>query len=348
MNEKRATGRGFGSDNQSGAHPRMLEAVTQANSGHAAAYGADPWCERASDSLRTLFGAHTDVYFALTGTGANVIALGSLCRPWDSVICPETAHINSDECAAPERVAGIKIVPVATSDGKLTLDLVRPHLTGFGNEHHAQPRVISISQATEYGTVYTAAEVRALADIAHEHGMVVHMDGARLANAAAFLGVPVREFTVDAGVDVLCFGGTKNGMLMGEVVLFFGNARNEVAPYMRKQATQLASKLRYVGAQFEGMLDHGLWLQLAAHANAMARRIAEGAQRIPGVRVTRAVQANEVFAVLPREVIAPLQDEFRFYTWDEAEGEVRWVTSWDSEPGDVDAMLARLQTLVGV
>lgn len=345
MNGDESMRRGFGSDNQSGAHPRMLEAVAGANVSHAPAYGADPWCERATESLRQTFGADTDAYFALTGTGANVIALGSLCRPWDSVICPDTAHINCDECGAPERVAGVKLVPVATPDGKLTPELVRPHLTGFGFEHHAQPRALSISQATEYGTTYTAVEVRALADLAHEHGMFVHMDGARLANSAAFLGVPVREFTVDAGVDVLCFGGTKNGMLMGEVVLFFGDARNDAAPYMRKQATQLASKLRYVGAQFEAMLDGGLWLELAAHANAMARKTADGANAIPGVSVTRAVEANEVFARIPREVITPLQEEFRFYTWDETTGEVRWVISWDCEPGDVDAMLDRLREL---
>jgi len=347
MTDDARTSRGFGSDNQSGAHPRMLQAIADANVGHAPAYGADPWCERAERRLREIFGEATDVYFTLTGTGANVIALGSLCSAWESVVCPETAHINADECGAPERVAGVKLVPVATPDGKLTPDLVRPRLTGFGFEHHSQPRAISISQASEYGTVYTAEEVRALADLAHEHGMVLHMDGARVANAAAFLGVPVREFTADAGVDMLCFGGTKNGMLTGEAVLLFGEARTDVVPYVRKQVTQLASKMRYVGAQFDAMLEGDLWLELASHANEMARLVAEGISHVPGARVTQPVQANEVFAVLPRGLIAPLAEEFHFYTWDEAAGEVRLVTSWDTQLDDVQAFLGRLVQLAG-
>jgi len=347
MTHATAAGRGFGSDNQSGAHPRMLQAIASANEGHAAAYGDDPWCAAAADRLRDLFGEATDVYFTLTGTGANVIALGSLCSAWESVICAETAHINVDECGAPERVAGVKLVPVATPDGKLAPDLVRPHLTGFGFEHHSQPRAISISQASEYGTVYTSEEVRALADLAHEHGMVLHMDGARVANAAAFLSIPVREFTADAGVDVLCFGGTKNGMLTGEAVVLFGETRTDVVPYVRKQATQLASKMRFVGAQFDAMLEGDLWLRLASHANEMAHRIAEGISHVPGARVTQLVQANEVFAVLPRELIAPLAEEFHFYTWDEAAGEVRLVTSWDTQLEDVQAFLGRLVQSAG-
>ena len=341
------TYRGFGSDNHSGAHPRFLEALAAANDGHATAYGDDLWCERAAEKFRSLFGEETDVYFTMTGTGANVIALGSLCSKWDAVICPESAHIFIDECGAPERVAGVKLVPISTEDGKLTPENVTPHLTGFGFEHHAQPRVLSISQVSEYGTVYTAKEVRALADIAHEHGMVLHMDGARLANAAAALGVPVREFTVDAGVDVLCFGGTKNGMVFGEAVLFFGDARTDAVPYVRKQSTQLASKMRYIGAQFEAALDGELWLELGAHANAMACHLAEKVLQMPGVEITQPVDANEVFAIIPHETIEPMQEEFHFYTWDESRDEIRWVCSWDTRPEDVDALAARLGELVG-
>ena len=323
----------------------MLEAIGAANEGHAIAYGDDPWCASATEKLRELFGEATDVYFTMTGTGANVIALGSLCRKWESVICPETAHIAIDECGAPEHVAGVKLVPVRTEDGKLTPDNVRPYLIGFGFEHHAQPRALSISQSSEYGTVYTTEEVRALADIAHEHGMVLHMDGARLANAAASLGVPVREFTVDAGVDVLCFGGTKDGMVFGEAVLFFGDARTDAVPYIRKQSTQLASKMRYIGAQFEAALEGDLWLELAGHANAMARRLAESVAGIPGVEVTQPVDANEVFAIIPRVTIEPMQEEFHFYTWDESCDEIRWVCSWDTTPEDVDALVARLREI---
>lgn len=341
------TRRGFGSDNHSGAHPRALEAIASANVGHVPAYGDDPWTTRARAMLRELLGGECDIHFTMTGTGANVVGLGTLCRQWEAVVCPVTAHINIDECGAPERVAGVKLVPVATPDGKLTPELVRPHLTGFGFEHHAQPRAISISQASEYGTVYSADEVRALADLAHAHGMVLQMDGARVANAAAYLGIPVRAFTADAGVDVLSFGGTKNGMLFGEAVVLFGDARTDSVPYMRKQATQLASKMRFVSAQFEAMLDGGLWLELADHSNAMARRLAEKAATFDGVRVTQPVQANEVFAVLPEPAIAPIRERFRFYMWDEPAREVRWVCSWDTTPEDVDALATELGRFCG-
>lgn len=339
------TRRGFGSDNHSGAHPRAIEAIAAANTGHVPAYGDDPWTERARVMLADLLGGECDVHFTLTGTGANVIALGTLCRKWEAVICPVTAHINIDECGAPEAVAGVKLVPVDTPDGKLTPELVQPHLTGFGFEHHAQPRAISISQASEYGTVYSADEVRALADLAHEHGMVLHMDGARIANAAAYLGVDVRAFTADAGLDVLSFGGTKNGMVTGEAVVLFGGARTDTVPYMRKQATQLASKMRFVTAQFEAMLTDGLWLELAAHSNAMARRLSDAIADVAGVSITQPVQANEVFARLPHDAITPLQEQFRFYTWNEAADEVRLVCSWDTTAEDVDALVSRLREL---
>lgn len=329
----------FGSDNHSGVHPRVLEAIAAANEGYAHAYGNDPWTREALGHFRALFGDQIDIAFTFNGTGANVVNLAALCRSWESVICAETAHINVDECAAPERVAGVKLVPVATPDGKLTPALVEPHLTGFGFEHHAQPRVISVSQASEYGTVYSVEELRALSDLAHVHGMLLHVDGARFANAVASLACGAREMVVDGGVDALSFGGTKNGMLFGEAVVLFEGAPPDILAFARKQCGQLASKMRFVAAQFTAVLADGLWLETAAHANAMATRLAEGV-RSAGVEVTQPVQANEVFAVLPSDAIGPLAERFGFYTWDAARGEVRWVTSWDTRPEDVDALVS--------
>ncbi|MBE0417087.1 MAG: low specificity L-threonine aldolase [Coriobacteriia bacterium] len=336
----------FGSDNHSGVHPRVMEAIVRANEGHVHAYGDDPWTAEAFNHLRSILGDDIDVAFTFNGTGANVVTLATICRPWESVICAETAHINVDECAAPERIAGVKLVPVATPDGKLTPDLVRPHLTGFGFEHHAQPRVISVSQASEYGTVYTIAELRALADLAHTHGLLLHVDGARFANAVAFLECTPREMLVDGGVDALSFGGTKNGMLLGEAVVLLEGAPADTLAFVRKQCGQLASKMRFVAAQFTAMLEDGLWLETAAHANEMASRLAEGLSAI-GVEVTQPVEANEVFAVLPGTVIRPLAERFGFYTWDEARGEVRLVASWDIRPEDIDALVAAVRDAVG-
>ncbi len=346
-----ATRRGFGSDNHSGVHPRVLEAIAAANVGHVPAYGADPYTAQAHAAIRALLAEEIDIAFTFNGTGANVVGLAVVCRPWESVICAETAHINVDECAAPERIAHVKLVPVATPDGKLTPELVAPHLTGFGFEHHAQPRVISVSQASEYGTVYTPAELRALADLAHARGMLLHVDGARLANAIAHLGCTPAEMICDTGVDVLSWGGTKNGMLAGEAVVLIGGAPGDFLPFVRKQSGQLASKMRFVAAQFTAMLEDGLWLDLASHANAMAARLAEGAATVPGVTVTQPVQANEVFALVPRETAARLAERFRFYVWAERPGEthaeVRWVASWDTEPADVDALVAALAEEAG-
>ncbi len=338
--------KGFGSDNQAGVHPEVLAAIAEANVGHAHAYGDDPWTARAIELFREHFGAETDVALTFNGTGANVVSLGAVCRQWESVICAETAHINSDECGAPERVAGVKLVPVATRDGKLTPDLVAPHLAGFGFEHHAQPRVISVSQVTEYGTVYTVAELEALAATAHAHGMLLHVDGARIANAAVSLGLPFRAFITDAGVDMLSFGGTKNGMLAGEAVLLLGEARRECLPYVRKQCGQLSSKMRFVAAQFIAMLEDDLWERCARNANEMATRLAAGAEGI-GITVTQAPQANEVFAVLPRPMADQFAEEFHFYVWDESRGEVRWVTSWDTHPQEVDALVGAMRGVLG-
>jgi len=337
--------KGFGSDNHAGVHPQVLAAIEAANEGHAHAYGDDPWTRRGIELLTDKLGPDVDVAFVFNGTGANVVCLASACRPWESVICAQSAHINCDECAAPEHIAGVKLVPIDTPDGKLTPERVRPALKDFGFEHAAQPKVISISQVTEYGTVYSAEEVRALADLAHEHGMLLHVDGARIANAAAALDLPLRAFTADAGVDLLSFGGTKNGMLAGEAVVLFGEARGGHLPYVRKQSAQLPSKMRFVAAQFIAMYDGDLWHRCASHANEMAARLAAGVAHA-GVTVTQHVQANEVFALLPRQHATRLVETFHFYVWDERPGaddvEVRWVTSWDTTPQEVDALLAAL------
>lgn len=341
------TRRGFGSDNQSGIHPRVLDAIARANDGHAVAYGDDEFTSRAVALFREMLGDETEVHFVFGGTGANVTALASVMRSYESVICAETAHINVDECGAPERFTGGKLIGLPTPDGKLTPQIIQDSLRGFGVEHHSQPRVISISQVSELGTVYTPDEVRELASVAHAHGMMLHMDGARISNAAASLGVPVAEFTTEAGVDVLSFGGTKNGMAFGEAVVHSGDAPSADFAFVRKQCAQLPSKMRYVACQFIALLEDGLWLETAGHANSMAAMLAEGAARIDGVRITQKVQANEVFAEIPSEHIAALQVAFPFYVWDERRSEVRWVTSWDTTPDDVETFLGVMRdTLV--
>lgn len=337
--------RGFGSDNHSGVHPEVLTAIADANVGHAHAYGDDGWTTRATGIVRSQVGEDAQVAFVWNGTGANVVGLAAVCQPWHSVICAQSAHIATDECGAPEHIANVKLVTVPTPDGKLTPELVAPALTGFGFEHHAQPRVISVSNVTELGTVYSPRELRALADLAHSRGMLLHLDGARIANAAAGAGATLAALTSEAGVDVLSLGGTKNGMLAGEATVLFGDARTEALPYVRKQSGQLPSKMRFVSAQFIAMYEGDLWLRCAAHANAMAARLAQGAQE-RGIEIAFPVQANEVFALLSDDVIPELQERFHFYRWEEgiAEGRslVRWVTSWDTSAEDVDALLTAL------
>jgi len=335
------TWRGFGSDNHSGVHPEVLEAIGRANSGHAHPYGDDPWTASAHETLRRHLGAQCDIAFVWNGTGANCVSFAVACKPWESVVCATTAHVNCDECAAPERVAGVKLVPVDTRDGKLTPELASPHLTGFGFEHAAQPRVISVSNVTELGTVYTPDELRALADLAHANNMLLHVDGARIANACASLDCTMRELVAQAGVDLFSLGGTKNGMLAGEAVVLLGEGRSADLKYVRKQLTQLSSKQRFIAAQFSAMFEGELWLESARHANAMAARLAEGA-RAKGIALAQEPQANEIFAVLPADKIAPLAERFHFYVWDEPGNVVRWVTSWDTTNADVDALIEAL------
>lgn len=329
----------FGSDNHSGIHPAILEAIAQANVDHAIAYGDDPVTARAKALLQAMFGVGSDTYFVFNGTGANILAIKTLTRSYEAVVCPATAHIFTDECGAPEAQTGCKLLPVQTPDGKLTPELVKTQLHGFGFQHHSQPRVISISQPTELGTLYTIQEIKALADLAHENRMYLHVDGARLANACAALGVSAKEMIVETGVDVLSFGGTKNGLMLGEAVVFLDKRLSSNAMYERKQSMQLSSKMRFVAAQFEAYLTDDLWLKLAAHSNRMAQLLRERVAKIPGVEPTQKTEVNGVFARLPRAAIERLQRDFFFYVWDEDRDEVRWMTSFDTTEAEVAAFV---------
>lgn len=338
------TMRSFGSDNHSGIHPAVLAALTVANRDHEPAYGDDPATARVAGLFRTMFGEQCDPYLVFNGTGANVFALRTLTRPYHAVICARTAHINVDECGAPEAHTGCKLLAIDTPDGKLTPDLVAGQLHGFGFQHHSQPKVVSISQPTEVGTLYSVEEIRALADQAHAHGMYLHVDGARFANAVAALGVTPRAMITDAGVDALSFGGTKNGMMLGEAVIFLNRQLSEEAMYQRKQLMQLASKMRFVAAQFEAYLHDDLWLRMASHANEMAALLADGVKERPGVQITQPLQANGVFATLPPGVAGKLRENYYFYDWDETRGEVRWMCSWDTTREDIEGFISALKT----
>ena len=337
--------RGFASDNNAGAHPRVMEAVASANAaGHVVAYGDDPFTEEAKRKFRALFGDSAEVFFVFGGTGANALALQAMTRPHEAVVCAATAHINVDECGAPEKFTGCKLLDVPTPDGKLTPALVEPLLGRVGDQHHVQPRVVSVSQPTELGTVYTVEEMGRLAGLARARGLLLHVDGARIANAAAHLGVPLGELT--AGVDALSFGGTKNGMLYGEAVVFLRPELARGFEFVRKQGAQLPSKMRFVAAQFNALLADGLWLETAAHANRMARALASELERIPQIRITQPVESNAVFCTLPRERVAAVQSRFFFYVWNEETSEVRLMTSFDTTEEDVRGLVEVIREAV--
>lgn len=338
--------RGFASDNNSGVHPNVLRAINEVNQGHTIAYGDDPITLKAIERFKQIFGSDIEVYFVFIGSAANVLGLKALTQPHNAIICAETAHINVDECGAPERFTGCKLLTVPTTNGKLTIEGITKHMHGFGFQHHSQPKVISISQVSELGTVYTIDEIRTLSDFAHSHNMLLHMDGARLANAAVSLGIGFREFTRDAGVDVLSFGGTKNGMMYGEAIVFFNRQLAHDFMYTRKQGLQLASKMRYISAQFLAYLEDGQWDSTARHANAMAQLLAKRVSQINGVTITQPVHANAVFAIIPKEIIQPIQNEYFFYVWDEHRSEVRWMTSWDTTEQDIDQFCSLIETFM--
>ncbi len=331
-----ASTRGFASDNSAGVHPAVMQALSAVNRGHTFGYGHDSHTEEAQRRVAQQFGDGARTFFVFNGTAANVLALRAACRPWEAVICADTSHLNVDECGAPESIAGVKLLTVPGEHGKLTPALVDTRVERLGDEHAVQPRVVSISQCTELGTVYTAEEVAALADHAHASGLVLHMDGARLSNAAAALELPLRAVTTETGADIVSFGGTKNGLLGGEAVVFLSSELADGFEYLRKQSLQLASKMRFLAAQFTALLTDDLWLDNARHANAMAARLADAVADVPGLQITRPVQTNVVFASLPAEATAALRRQFAFYVWDERRDEVRWMCSWDTTEDDVD------------
>lgn len=339
--------RGFASDNYSGVHPRVMDAIARANGGHQIAYGEDHYTEELGNVARNVFGPEAQIFPVFNGTGANVTALQSLLPRWGAVICASSAHINVDENGAPERVGGFKLLQVDTPDGKLTPELIDKEAWGWGDEHRAQPLAVSITQATELGTIYTPEEIKAITDHAHKLGMKVHLDGSRLSNAAASLNVPLRALTTDAGVDIVSLGGTKNGILLGEGIL---TLRSELAAdlkYLRKMNMQLSSKMRFISAQLIELYGTELWRELASHSNAMATKLSQAVGDIEGVELVYPTQANGVFAQLPNEISDQLREHFRFYDWDRAAGQVRWMCSFDTTEEDVEAFISKLRELCG-
>ncbi|WP_232676404.1 low specificity L-threonine aldolase [Nocardioides sp. R-C-SC26] len=334
--------RGFASDNYAGVHPQVLEAIAVANGGHQTAYGDDVYSARLTSVLSERFGKPVEAYPVFNGTGANVVALRAACERWEAVVCTDSAHIHVDECGAPEAMGGVKLLVVPGVDGKLVPASLDTLGTRRGDEHTVQPRVVSITQATELGTVYTTEEIAAVVDAAHERNLLVHVDGSRLANAAAHLGVDIGAIVGATGVDLVSLGGTKNGMLMGEAVVALNPDAARGWKFVRKQSMQLASKMRFVSAQLLALYEGDLHLQTAGHANAMAARLADAVAGLPGLTL-RPVQANAVFATLPIEVSLRLQERFHFYFWNETTGEVRWMCSWDTTPADVDAFAAAIR-----
>ncbi|MCU4177683.1 threonine aldolase family protein [Carboxylicivirga sp. N1Y90] len=335
--------RGFASDNNASVHPDIIQALINANEGHAVGYGDDVVTERTRLLFKEVFGESVEPFFVYNGTGANVISIQALARTFNAVVCARTAHINVDECGAPEKISGCKLLPIDTDNGKITVEQIGAFMHGFGFEHHAQPKLISITQVTELGTVYTIEEIRKIADYVHGLGLYLHMDGARLANAAAALECSLADVSFNAGVDVLSFGGTKNGLMFGEAVVFANAELAENVKYIRKQSTQLHSKLRYTSAQFEALLSNELWLKNAKHANEMAQLLAGEVWEIEGIEITQPVDSNGVFAIVPKAIIPKLQEEFFFYVWDEARSEVRWMTSFDTTKEDIQEFVAVLK-----
>ncbi len=338
--------KGFASDNNSGVHPAILKSFEQVNKGHVVGYGDDMYTEKAIAKLKQEFGEETAVFFVFNGTGANIISLSSVASSYHSILCAETAHIQEDECGAPEKFTGCKLLPIEPVNGKITVEGVEKHLYGFDFEHHSQPKVVSISQVTEMGTVYQPQEIKAIANLAHKHNMHLHMDGARIANAAVALDLPFKAFTKDCEVDILSFGGTKNGMMMGEAVLFFNPELAVNSKYIRKQSMQLFSKMRFVGAQFLAYFENNLWKENAAHANRMAKILEAETRKIPQIKLTQEVEANGIFAIIPKEIIKPLQEKYFFYVWNEELSEVRWMTSFDTTEDDIYGFVKSIKELL--
>ncbi len=335
--------RGFASDNNTGVHPDILKEIASVNTGHVIGYGSDIYTKQAEEAFREQLGSSAEIFFVFNGTAANVLSLAGITQSWNSVITVSTAHLEQDECGAPEKFIGCKVLTVDSSDGKIRNDLIEKHIHGIDFEHHSQPRVISVTQSTEMGTVYTVSEIKKIADFAHSRGMLLHMDGARIANAAVSLNLPFKTFTTDAGVDVLSFGGTKNGMMFGEAVCFLHPGISLNFKYIRKQGMQLASKMRFISAQYNAYFRHELWKKCANHSNAMARLLADRLSQIKEVKITQEVQSNGVFVIMPSEIAERLRNYYFFYPWDEKTSEYRLMTSWDTQEKDVEDFVLLLK-----
>lgn len=338
--------RSFGSDNHSGVHPDILKAIEEANKNHCIAYGDDPWTQQAQQKIKDIFGENAEVFFVFNGTGANVMSLKTCVSSFHSILCPDTAHIAVDECGAPEFITGAALKSIPTPDGKLTPALLKPQMSHFGFEHHSQPKAVYISQCSELGTVYTIDEIKAIADYIHTHNMYLHMDGARIANAAVSLNKSLKEISVDCGVDILSFGGTKNGMMLGEAIVSFKSELSENMKYIRKQSAQLYSKMRFVSAQFIPYLTNDIWKQNAIHANHMARYLRSKIEDLHAFTFTQATDANIILMKMPSEIIERLLQKHFFYIWNENEGEIRLVTSWDTSEDDIKAFIEDLHKLI--
>jgi threonine aldolase len=338
--------RGFASDNNAGVHPEVLKEMLAVNTGHTIGYGSDVYTDKAKELFRKHLGESAEIFFVFNGTAANVLGLTGVTRSWNSVITAFSAHIEQDECGAPEKFTGCKVLSVDSADGKITVEKVAKHMHGFDFEHHSQPKVISITQATEMGTVYSKDEIVELSAFAHENNMLLHMDGARLANAAVSLDLPFKNFTTDAGVDILSFGGTKNGMMFGEAVCFLKPGLSENFKYIRKQGMQLASKMRFISAQYIAYFGNDLWKRCAAHSNAMAGLLYDKVKDVKGLRITQKVQSNGIFVIIPHTIAEKLRQEYFFYPWNEETSEYRWMTSWDTTEEDIRNFMFLLEKLL--
>lgn len=336
----------FASDNYSGVHPAVMRALAEANAGHAASYGADVFTARAVEKFKELFGDSIEVFLVYNGTGANVLGLQALTRSFHSILCAELAHINVDESTAPEKFLGCKLIPVAAPNGKMSAGDIEAKVQRMDDQHHPQAKVISLSQSTEYGTVYSVDELKTISAVARKHNLYLHMDGSRIANAAVSLNTTLAAFTRDAGVDVLSFGGTKNGMMFGEAIIVFNPALAGELKYFRKQGMQLHSKMRFIGAQFTALLTDDLWKKNAAHANRMATLLQQELLQVREVKITQSVDANGIFAIFPRSIIEPMQKEHFFYVWNEKTAEVRLMCSFDTTEEEVRSFAKKLKELV--
>jgi threonine aldolase len=339
--------RGFASDNNAGVHPEILRELQESNTGHAIGYGSDIYTQKALGIFKEHLGDQAEIFFVFTGTAANVLGLSAVIRSWNSIITASTAHLEEDECGAPEKFLGSKVLTVDTHDGKINCRLIEKHLHGFNFEHHSQPKVISVTQSTEMGTVYTVSEIREIADFAHSMNMLLHMDGARISNAAVSLGLPFRAFTTDAGVDVLSFGGTKNGMMFGEAICFLRSGLAEDFKYLRKQGMQLASKMRFISAQYIAWFRNDLWKACAAHSNGKARLLADQLQNFKELKITQKVESNGIFLIIPEEVANRIREHYFFYPWNEKISEYRLMTSWDTTDEDIEGFVKLLKKELG-